>query len=72
MKKSIERKCANCQWWNALEVRGRTAPCTAPLPVSMVGVYWRGKVRADAGADCTAHRLKVVRQKKLKLISEAA
>src|SRR4249920_3887121 len=58
--KKTERNCGNCQHY-------ADGVCTAPLPISLVGIYWRGKVKADSGSDCPAHRLKVVRQRKLKL-----
>jgi len=50
-----ERKCGNCHFH-------ADGVCSAPLPLSFVGIHWRRKVKADSGAECQAHRMKTVRK----------
>lgn len=75
--KKAARSCANCQHWQVKEASGDgfhslVAPCAAPMPVSLVGVYWLRKVKASAGTECPAHRMRVKRQPKLKLAQQVA
>lgn len=51
------RRCGNCHFFT-------NGACSAPMPLSFVGLHWRRPVKAESGAECGAHRMKAVRKPK--------
>lgn len=53
----MNQRCASCKYWNRrdLSASDKHAPCIAPVPDSVIGLYIKGMTKPDDGAECRAY-----------------